>query len=98
MTRGSEVECAVLSPPFSYYHSSFQHPPPKIFSIPCHPLGGGGWGSTAVVKKLMPMFNRRWVQCVRGRGRDRRGRGEGRGWLRKLLEGGEGKRGRDPPQ
>lgn len=76
MTRGNE--CAVLSPPFSYYHSSFQHPPPKILGMntACHPLGG--WGSTAVVKTLMPMFNRRWVQCVWRLGGGKWERDEGR--------------------
>ena len=96
MTRGSvgvRLNVAVLSSPFSYYHSSFQCPPPKSLGMntACHPLAG--WGSTAVVKNLMPMFNKREVQCVSGG--DGRGK-EGRGGLRKLLGREEGKRGRDP--
>lgn len=75
--------------------STFQCPPLKNLGMntACHPLGG--WGSTAVIKILMPTFNKRWVQCVSDGDRRRQ---EGRGWLRKLLDGGEGKRGWDLPQ
>lgn len=52
------------------------------------PIGGLGKHSCNK-KKLMPTFNKRWIQCVSdGDGRRRKGRGS----LRKLLDGGEGKR------
>lgn len=91
--------CSSVSPLFlpSLLFSASPSENVKYHQHSLPPAGEGGWGGTAVVKELMPMFNRRWVQCVRGRGWDGRGRGEGRGWSRKLLEGGGGKRGWDPP-
>lgn len=66
-----EVECDSSFSPFPYYHFSFQCPPPTNLGMntACHPLGG--WRSRAVVKKLMPTFSKRRVQCVcwnRGKG------------------------------
>lgn len=58
-------------PPFPTILFSVSPTPKKLgMNTACHPLGG--WGSTAIIKKLMPMFNKRWVQCVSGG--DRRGR------------------------
>lgn len=83
-----ETECGSFFSPL-FLLSTFQCPPPRNVGMntACHPLGG--WGSTAVIKKLMPTFNKRWIQCVSdGDGRRRKGGGS----LRKLLDGGEGKR------
>lgn len=91
-----KVECGSFSYPLFLLSLLFSvSPPPKNLGMntACHPLGG--WGSTAVIKKLMPTFNKRWVQCVSGG--NRRGR-ERRGWLRKLLDGGEGKKAWTYPQ
>lgn len=56
---GVRLNVGVLSPLFLYYHSPFQCPSPEYLGVntACHPLGG--WGSRAVVKKLMPTFNKR---------------------------------------
>lgn len=76
--------------PFPCCHASPVAPPQNLgMNTACHPLRG--WGSPAVVERLMPMFPKRWVQCVSG------GEGEA-GWLRQPPgeREGQGKRGWSP--
>jgi hypothetical protein len=64
---GMRLNVGVLSPPFPAVTHCFQCSPPKNVGVntACHPgWVGGGWGSRAVVKRLMPIFNKWWVQCV----------------------------------
>lgn len=85
-----EVECGSSSSPFPCCHASPVAPPQNLgMNTACHPLRG--WGSPAVVERLMPMFPKRWVQCVSG------GEGEA-GWSRQPPgeRGGQGKRGWSP--